>query len=200
MHQVKYFILAKNLAHLVLISHFRDILTLKQDFHTFIKGIKYKTTRIWLAFFLCCFWVNTEKTLCQVHLIKDLTIRNTRLQQTYRKQKKSLKHTFLYKKVPPFLLCQVTSYMDTRCSKNYILILQDACAYVKLSSPCSSVFQRQIMPRLQNLKAAESLKVGGFVVVVVSFVCLFVCGFFKLLAQETQGLKIWTFTSWNGKT
>lgn len=30
MYQVKYFILAKNLAHLILISHFRDILTLKQ--------------------------------------------------------------------------------------------------------------------------------------------------------------------------
>lgn len=44
--------------------------------------------------------------------------------------------------------------------------------------PCFSVLQRQPMPRLQNLKAATSLKVGGlwvfFVVIVVSFVSLFV--------------------------
>lgn len=61
------------------------------------------------------------------------------------------------------------------------------------------------MPRLQNLKATMSLKVEGFVGLVffagfvVSFVCLFVHCFFKLLAQETQGLKILHFISRNGK-
>lgn len=68
--------------------------------------------------------------------------------------------------------------MDKRYSKNHILILQDLRAYVKLSSPFSSVFQGQAMPRVQNLKAAKSLKVAVFVnffvaVVVSLFVCVF---------------------------
>lgn len=46
------------------------------------------------------------------------------------------------------------------------------------------------MPRLQNLKTATSLKVGVFlsffVAVVVSFVCLPVCVFFKLLYKKLK--------------
>lgn len=43
MYQV--FFIRQNLVHLVLIIWFRDISTLKQDFHTLIKEINYKTTK-----------------------------------------------------------------------------------------------------------------------------------------------------------
>lgn len=53
MYQV--FFIRRNLAHLILIIHFRDIPTLKQDFHPLIKEINYQTTMIWLAFFSLLF-------------------------------------------------------------------------------------------------------------------------------------------------
>lgn len=88
MYRVKHiFVLADNLAHLILTSCFRDIPTLKEVFHPSAKEIQYKrpqkTTRAEPAFSSYCFWVNTGMPYWEVHFIKDLRIRSTRLQQTY---------------------------------------------------------------------------------------------------------------------
>lgn len=54
------FFIRRNLAHLIIIIHFRDIPTLKQDFHPLIKEINYRTTRIWLPFLFAVFGLIQE--------------------------------------------------------------------------------------------------------------------------------------------